>query len=172
MDSSFDPKRGHPFSRYENFPKNYVRTCTYQGVRNVSFSENFAYVLNGWSQNVFIWSFSVTSSVCKNSEWAGFKMLIFCVPFSVALSFSGEVPLKPPKFTIRCYWSICSFNSSHFQLKNQYTLYLTEILQDLSYKVVHNLFIVTEFILKSVKPLTTDASLVQKPVNWFAAQIN
>ena len=23
-------------------------TCAYQGVRNVSFSENFAYVLNGW----------------------------------------------------------------------------------------------------------------------------
>ena len=22
--------------------------CAYQGVRNVSFSENFAYVLNGW----------------------------------------------------------------------------------------------------------------------------
>ena len=24
-------------------------TCTYQGVRNVSFSENFAYVLNEWT---------------------------------------------------------------------------------------------------------------------------
>ena len=24
-----------------------TRTCAYQGVRNVSFSENFAYVLNG-----------------------------------------------------------------------------------------------------------------------------
>ena len=29
-----------------------IRTHTraYQGVRNVSFSENFAYVLNGWTQ--------------------------------------------------------------------------------------------------------------------------
>ena len=26
-----------------------TRTCVYQGFRNVSFSENFAYVLNGWS---------------------------------------------------------------------------------------------------------------------------
>ena len=26
-----------------------TRSCSYQGVRNVSFSENFAYVLNGWS---------------------------------------------------------------------------------------------------------------------------
>ena len=25
-----------------------VRMCAYKGVRNVSFSENFAYVLNGW----------------------------------------------------------------------------------------------------------------------------
>ena len=29
--------------------KIFVRTCTYQGVRNVSFSENFAHVLNVWS---------------------------------------------------------------------------------------------------------------------------
>ena len=25
-----------------------TRTCVYQGIRNASFSENFAYVLNGW----------------------------------------------------------------------------------------------------------------------------
>ena len=25
-----------------------THTCAYRGVRNVSFSENFAYVLNGW----------------------------------------------------------------------------------------------------------------------------
>ena len=29
-------------------PLIHTRTCAYQGVRNVSFSENFAYVLNGW----------------------------------------------------------------------------------------------------------------------------
>ena len=29
--------------------KIFVRTCAYQGVRNVSFSENFAHVLNVWS---------------------------------------------------------------------------------------------------------------------------
>ena len=36
--------------RLQNFPKNYtlirIRTCAYQGVRNISFSENFANVLN------------------------------------------------------------------------------------------------------------------------------
>ena len=30
-----------------------TRTCAYQGVRNVSFSENFAYVLNGWPLTTF-----------------------------------------------------------------------------------------------------------------------
>ena len=30
-----------------------LRTCVYQGVRNVSFSENFAYVLNGWTLSLF-----------------------------------------------------------------------------------------------------------------------
>ena len=36
--------------RTQNCPKNYplirIRTCAYPGVRNVNFSENFAYVLN------------------------------------------------------------------------------------------------------------------------------
>ena len=29
-----------------SYPLIHTRTCAYQGVRNVSFSENFAYVLN------------------------------------------------------------------------------------------------------------------------------
>ena len=31
-----------------SYPLIRIRTCVYQGVRNVSFSENFAYVLNEW----------------------------------------------------------------------------------------------------------------------------
>ena len=31
-----------------------TRTCAYQEIRNVSFSENFAYVLNGWLLCVFL----------------------------------------------------------------------------------------------------------------------
>ena len=46
---------GHPFSAYAKFSEKLTfltslirtRTCAYQGVRNVSFSENVAYVLNG-----------------------------------------------------------------------------------------------------------------------------
>ena len=39
----------------QNFPKNYIlplictRACAYHGVKNVSFPENFVYVLNEWS---------------------------------------------------------------------------------------------------------------------------
>ena len=49
---------GRPFSKYAKFSEKltfltpcfaHERTCAYQGVRIVSFSENFAYVLNGWS---------------------------------------------------------------------------------------------------------------------------
>ena len=32
-----------------SYPLIRTRTCAYQGVRNVSFSENFAYVLNAWA---------------------------------------------------------------------------------------------------------------------------
>ena len=38
-------RRGHPFSTYEKFSEKL--TFAYQGVRNISFSGNFAYVLNG-----------------------------------------------------------------------------------------------------------------------------
>ena len=52
--------RGHPLSMYAKFsekltfltPLTRLRTCAYQGVRNVSFSENFAYVLSGWSLTI------------------------------------------------------------------------------------------------------------------------
>ena len=38
-------------SRKTNISNPLIRTrkCAYQGVKNVSFSENFTYVLNGWT---------------------------------------------------------------------------------------------------------------------------
>ena len=45
--------KGHPFSTYAIFRKTnisflllHTHTCTYHGIRNVSFSEHFAYLLN------------------------------------------------------------------------------------------------------------------------------
>ena len=52
-------KRDHSFITCAKFPENITyllirtRTFAYQGVRNVSFSENFAYLLNEWSQMEF-----------------------------------------------------------------------------------------------------------------------
>ena len=44
--------RGHSFSRYAKFSENLAfLTPTYQGVKNGSFSEHFAYVLNERSHN-------------------------------------------------------------------------------------------------------------------------
>ena len=53
--------RGYPLSTYAKFSKKNnisnplirTRTCTCQGVRNASFSGNFAYVLNGRPCNYF-----------------------------------------------------------------------------------------------------------------------
>ena len=53
-------ERGHPLSTYAKFPEKLTfltplirtRACAYQGVRNVSFSENLAYVLNWWPKHV------------------------------------------------------------------------------------------------------------------------
>ena len=36
----------HAMSKMKLFAETNLRTCAYQGVRNSSFSENFAYVLN------------------------------------------------------------------------------------------------------------------------------
>ena len=50
--------------------------CAYQGVRNVSFSENFAYVLNEWSlTDVFI---ILTGKLKKVKETAPRYYLRFC----------------------------------------------------------------------------------------------
>ena len=51
---------GYPLSIYAKFSEKltfltpwYTHTCAYQGVRNVSFSENFPYVINGWPLHAF-----------------------------------------------------------------------------------------------------------------------
>ena len=46
----------HPFSMYAQFSENLTLKLTYvclSGVRNVSISENFAHVLNGWSPRAY-----------------------------------------------------------------------------------------------------------------------
>ena len=64
MFSGNKEKGGHPLSTHPKFSEKltlltpwyahvlvHVHVRAYQGVKNVGFSENFAHVLNGWSQD-------------------------------------------------------------------------------------------------------------------------
>ena len=44
--------RGKPLSTYAKYSEKLTFLCAYQVVRNVSFSENLEYVLNGWLLNM------------------------------------------------------------------------------------------------------------------------
>ena len=52
------PKNQHFLSYNKHTP----HTCAYQAVRHVSFSENFAYVLNEWSQTRNCYRFYINSN--------------------------------------------------------------------------------------------------------------
>ena len=75
--------RGHSFNTYAKFSKKLtfltpsirLRTCAYQGVRNVNCSEKFsAYVLNEWSPNeilcsiIFLFHIVMSQQVCKHAR--------------------------------------------------------------------------------------------------------
>ena len=67
--------------RLQNFPKNYtlirIRTCAYQGVRNISFSENFANVLNEWSLSTIKWKV-ISQGGCFCQHKINFASVIKC----------------------------------------------------------------------------------------------
>ena len=79
------------FSEKTNFSYLLIRTriCAYQGVRNVRFSENFAYVLNEWSLMVShfsqYWSFNIPILACLSLSRSPGK--------SRSQSHDGIVPL-------------------------------------------------------------------------------
>ena len=58
-----------------SYPLIRTRTCACQGVRSVSFSENFAYVLNGWSLKTTKKSFRLWSKGGE-SFWIKFRISI------------------------------------------------------------------------------------------------
>ena len=64
-----------------------ARACAYQGVRNVSFSESFAYVLNGWPRLVPLRniSCSIVNTVKNYSEFI-VKALERCVSYVFIVS--------------------------------------------------------------------------------------
>ena len=78
---------GHPFNTYIrkifwktniSYPLIRKRTCTYQGVRNVSFSENFMYVLNEWPLFYFLWPWYKIIQIWHCNEFALIAALNWC----------------------------------------------------------------------------------------------
>ena len=57
-----------------------TRTCAYQGVRNVSFSENFTYALNGWPLPDFH-SFTIFAEKLHRRFLTGSEMSVWFPPF-------------------------------------------------------------------------------------------
>ena len=96
--------RGHPFSTYTKFSEKLIfltplirtRTCTYQGVRNVTFSENFAYVLNGWP-------LKYARKCCK-----GFSPIFRCCKGFIP-RFQSNIPILYPLKTPENKMFFCVF---------------------------------------------------------------
>ena len=79
-------RRDHSFSTYAkfsgknkiSFPLAFIRKCAYQGVRNFSFPENFAYTQNEWSSLVLIFYFLFFLHGClRNKAVFALHFLVF-----------------------------------------------------------------------------------------------
>ena len=74
----FIPFWNHPSSTSQKHPKNVLkRTCEYQGVRNTSFSENFAFVLNRWSLSCYVFSDNLMEDVDVRAIKRAFHLQAF-----------------------------------------------------------------------------------------------
>ena len=72
----------------------HTRTCAYQGVRNVSFSENFAHVLNGW----LLWWLWDKNQGVRKLQLPIYKEIISFTPLMLGGNncFSTWKPILPP----------------------------------------------------------------------------
>ena len=89
------------------------RSCVYQGVRNVSFSENFANVLNGWSLMLMILTLTkMVKHLCWGSVCV--KRLFFVA--SVTQYFESDT-LEKREFNIlqviSCWKHVLASEKSH-----------------------------------------------------------
>ena len=48
----------------------FTHTCSYQGVKNVSFGEHCEHVLNGWSRRSYITFFTISGKLDDLEEFA------------------------------------------------------------------------------------------------------
>ena len=78
--------KGHPLSTYAKFPRKLkllTRTRAYHGVRNVSFSEKFACVPNGWPHMASVKSWAISSVDLLIENNYTFSYSIWCVNFKL-----------------------------------------------------------------------------------------
>ena len=113
----------HPFGTYANFsiklipvtPLTHTQTCTYQGVKNVSFSENFANILNEISP--ILWILSGIHGVKRVRIWSysGLHFSVFgrnTKRYSVSLRIQSECRKIRTRVTLNMdtfYRAICLF---------------------------------------------------------------
>ena len=76
--------------RKSNISNPLIRTCTYQGVINVSFSENFAYVLNGWSLKYTVKLLSNYPFCLKKMVWNKKKQIEARRKVQLAVNWMSE----------------------------------------------------------------------------------
>ena len=71
--------RDHSFSTYTKQSEKYflLRACAYQRVRNVSFSENFGYMLNEW---LLIWEVFIYKIALRKINFTVLPLETFLVP--------------------------------------------------------------------------------------------
>ena len=94
--------RCHPLSTYAKFSEKLTCTCAYQGVRNVSFPEIFAYVLNGWP---LISSFS----------FLFYPSFLLCNQGTILVSVSKVLPTLRSFLAITVVATLISSSSSHLK---------------------------------------------------------
>ena len=68
-----------------------THTCAYQGIRNVSFLENFAYVLNGWPPCEIVDVFRRQANIKESVSKSLLKEITFCVCSYVLLRYDYDL---------------------------------------------------------------------------------
>ena len=90
-------------------PLIHTRTCVYQGVRNISFSENFTYVLNRWSLSLQLFFPIACWARCHSICPLQFLLRIVSFHGNLILYFQQLIPLTVefPKILKMSPWYLC-----------------------------------------------------------------
>ena len=116
--------RGHPLSMYAKFSEKLTflipwRTCAYQGVKNVGFSENFVYALNVWSVMLHLRSHHIR-------HFPIFHLCLFSVLYSLKASAIVKYPLC--LFSVLCLLKACAIVKYLLCFRNMFLITLIYLL--------------------------------------------